>query len=143
MDLFSQYKVNGRVSPEDFRGAKEEVLLELKSLIDADILHISGQLLAAMAEHTISGVYADADWFRRATMAKRIKGQLSQRIQNELSRQRRESFRANHQGELETRIRSVIAALHIVLTPEQKNAVLLKARELQHEERSQTDDINL
>lgn len=56
-------------------------LVALKEKIDKDIALIDGQLMEARNKVRSSGEYADGDWYRRATIARRLKGQESQRIQ--------------------------------------------------------------
>ena len=65
-----------------------------------------------------------------AAFAKKIKGQLSQRIQNELASRRR----ARRDAVRDTFATRLLNAMDIVLSPEKKEAVLSKAEELKDEE---------
>lgn len=89
------YKETSRVDREDLEEAMEQELLDLKILVDEDIMHIGLQLDDAKTALVTTGEYADAQWYRDATAAKKIKGHLSQQIQNligAIKRRRKESL---------------------------------------------------
>lgn len=130
MDVLTRYKNGERLCPEDLSTLDEQDLLDLKTFVDEDILQISSQLLRAKQELAINGNYGDPNWFRRATFAKKSKGQLSQRIQNEISRQRRErtgKFSANWQDAM---IKALLEAMDELLLPAEKQEILSRARVL-------------
>jgi hypothetical protein len=56
-------------------------LLEQKNDLDAEIQMINNQIKEAKAKVWTHGEYADADWFRRAEYAKKVRGRYSQAIQ--------------------------------------------------------------
>lgn len=67
----------------------EERILNLKNEVDSRITEIADQLAEAKVVRITTGTYADPDWFRRATTAKKLLGQSSQKIQTEQARRRR------------------------------------------------------
>ncbi len=138
MNICSKYVDSRRISTTDIKIADSEELLELKSIIDGDILAINDQLGKARTERITNGTYADPDWYRRAMTAKGAKGQLSQRIQNELRLRRKENSQQRMISDSERKYTSLVQALHLVLTAEQVDEVVQKARELR---RSSNDAI--
>lgn len=130
MNIRDAYRDSNRVSRKDLAEAIEDDLLELKVLVDDEIGHIAEQLTEAKAKAASTGDYSDADWYRRATSAKRIKGRLSQRIQNELARRKRARIESNAHQQREGKLHFLLEAMNQVLTPEQKEKVLDLWREL-------------
>jgi predicted AAA+ superfamily ATPase len=70
--------------PPNWVELPDEVLLDLKLKIEHDLDHVKRQLDAAKAGVKTNGQYSNADWFARATAAKRGLGRESQAIQTEL-----------------------------------------------------------
>lgn len=131
MDLCAEYQGNGNVSKESLKAASEDELIDLKIEVDDDIIRITDQINAAKAEHIESGSYANADWYRRATTAKKIKGHLSQRIQIELARKKEERKKKDHERRDIDRAGYLLEAMKQVLTPEQYEKVIGVRKELQ------------
>ncbi len=112
----------GRLSRQQLEEMSDIELLDLKASIDYDIAGISSQLENARANVHSSGEYADSSWYARATMAKRLKGQASQTIQNELGRRRKEN------GPNQDFVNALLEAMDKLLTPEMKSEVIELAR---------------
>lgn len=117
MDI-NQIGRKGRVSRQQLEEMSEVELLDLKSSIDYDIVGISSQLENARANVHSSGEYADPNWYMRATIAKRLKGQASQAIQNELGRRRKAK------GPNQDFTNALLEAMDKLLTPEMKSEIL-------------------
>jgi hypothetical protein len=93
------YRQTGRIDPELVSTMKEADLLTLKTLVDSDLTRIKAQIDEAKGKAAEMGVYSDGAWFRKATSAIRIKGLLSQRIQTELGKRRKERKAPQPPGE--------------------------------------------
>jgi ubiquitin len=133
MNVLEEYAESGRVKPANLKEASTEELLELKQEVDTNIAAIGGELMEAKANATAHGEYSDPDWFRRATMAKKMKGQLSQRIQTALSKKKAEQKEKNRRENEQTFEKRLLKAMDMVLEPEVKEQVLEKARNLVEE----------
>ena len=132
MDALAKYKNGGRLNSSELSGLTEEGLLELKELIDEDLLRIGNQLLRAKQEVITNGMYADTDWYRKATFAKKIKGQLSQKIQNELRKRRRERGTSPQRfTDQDAFIRAILKVMDDILLPAEKKEILAKAKIIQ------------
>ena len=132
MDALAKYKNGERISSSELSGLTEEGLLELKELIDEDLLHIGNQLLQAKQEVVTNGVYSDTDWFRRATFAKKVKGQLSQKIQNEMRKRRKDRGEGSKNfSEQDAFIRALLRVMDDLLLPAEKKEILAKAKIMQ------------
>jgi len=105
-------------------------LIALKELVDEDITHIKNKLDVVKTELITKKIYANPDWYRRATAAKRIKGQLSQCLQNEIAQRKRERKARDRELNEKDRIGYLLEAMKQVLTPEQVEKVLDMWRQL-------------
>ncbi|OGY41886.1 MAG: hypothetical protein A2Y82_05540 [Candidatus Buchananbacteria bacterium RBG_13_36_9] len=131
MNICEEYLRHGKITNEVLKDATIEELTALKSLVNEDITSIKNQLDEAKAKLIANGEYADANWHQKANAAKRIKGQLSQRIQEELSRkkqirlaeERKQKDERRKQNEKD-QVGYLIEAIHRVLTPKQAEKVL-------------------
>lgn len=130
MDICSTYRAHKRIDKESLAQATEDELLALKELVDRDNGVIGDQLTAAKAAATSRGVYADSDWYRRINVAKRIKGLLSQHIQNELGRRKRVRREVGRQENDKNLFGSLLTAMRAVLPPEQVESVLVMWRQI-------------
>lgn len=81
--------------PKDLTGLSRERLMEWKLQVDDSISVIKNQIAEAKARAYDEGVYADRDWFSRATRALQHRKRDSQRIQFEFSRRKREDKRSD------------------------------------------------
>ncbi len=126
MDILQRYLSGQKVSIDQMRSASFDDILELKIQVDADIAGISIQLDRAKEDVRLHGTYSDPSWFNSATMAKKMKGVLSQTIQNVLGQRRRvedEERRKSFEGR-------VILAMREQLEPEVVSAILKRTKEL-------------
>jgi len=130
VNICSKYRREGRLSGEDLKAASYDELLDLKVLVDENTAQIREQLDSAKSDAAATGIYADRNWFRSATAAMRIKGQLGQRIQNEI-RRKKQLEKEERQMEQHDREWLLMRAMDEVLTSEQKQRVVLKVAELQ------------
>lgn len=86
-----------RLHYQEYRPAEMSVaeLEQLEWGLSAELSAIKAELDGAKAERVQTGRYADADWFRRATEAQRIKGlqvQYVARLRAARARQERATF---------------------------------------------------
>lgn len=133
MNVLEEYAKNGRVKSACFKEASREELLELKQEVDMDIAVIGGELRKAKANAAAYREYSDPDWFHRATIAKKMKGQLSQKICAALGKKRDEKKKRNRQEDEQSFKKRLLKAMDIVLEPEVKEQVLEQARDLLQE----------
>ena len=132
MDVLAKYKNGERINSSELSGLTEAELLELKAHIDEDLFFIGDQLFQAKQKVVTSGEYADASWYRRATFAKRIKGQLSQKVQNELGKRRRERRDAPVRlSEHEAFIKALLKVMDDFVLPVEKTEIIAKAKVVQ------------
>jgi ketol-acid reductoisomerase len=138
MKILDLYRDNQFPNKDDFANATIEELFELKEIAQRDFVKIEDQLRKAKANTANNEELINTNWYRKATSAKRIKGLLIQRIQNQFSQrnrtkkeQNRESMRINRekniQYHLETdgsKLRSLIATMKKVLSPDLFESVL-------------------
>ncbi len=129
MDLLLRYANRERLRRSDLQNADVGQLQELKNEVDADTAIIDSQLDLAANKLRETGKYQDADWFTKAKLAKRLKGQLSQMIQTELGRRKKIQKDANRK--MAGRLDALLEAMKLVLTDEQRAQVLDKAKELE------------
>ena len=124
MALVDEYRKQRRALCSQLDGAEYDELVDLKLVVDQEILSISDDLAKAKTKLIQDGAWSDPDWFRRATMAKRIKGQLSQRIQLLMSRKKKIIKEQNRAKDESNQVRLLFDAMNTVLTPEQKKQVV-------------------
>ena len=124
MNIYDKYRARKRITGNMLTKATTEDLVTLKELVDREIGAINDQLIGVKNQVKINGIYADPDWYRRVNSAKRFKGQLSQRIQNELGRRKRDQKRINQQKNGKSQFKSLLEAMKLVLTEEQVESVL-------------------
>jgi len=126
MTVLEEYIDTKRVKSANFKEASSDELLELKGKVDIDIAAIRMELETAKTNLETFGEHYDTDWFHRATIAKKIKGQLSQRIQAALGRkksERKEKHRENFAEKL-------LEAMDSLIEPEAKREIVYLARDL-------------
>jgi hypothetical protein len=123
MDVRKFHRQRRRLTREQLEEMTEGDLLELKSLYDADSAVLGGQLDAAKGKAMAEGHYSDSDWYSRATLAKRIVGQASQTIQNELGRRKRN--KGNLREEFSN---ALLEAMDTLLAPEVKIQIVELAK---------------
>jgi hypothetical protein len=127
MSIVNLYRETGSATIDQLEEAEYMELLDLKTVVDDDIGHIAAQLSQARADRLTNGEYADPQWYHRATTAKRIKGQLSQRIQNEIRRRKMDRPTPPAKG---GGLKALLRAIDLVLDPEQKRLVIAKWKEM-------------
>ncbi len=118
------YRETGRIDPELVSTMKEADLLTLKTLVDTDITRIKAQIDEAKGKAAEMGVYSDGAWFRKATSAVRIKWLLSQRIQTELGKRRKERKAHNRQENDRRTVGLLLRAIDEALPEEWRRKVL-------------------
>jgi len=74
---------------ENYRNYTDEQLQDTQVILLEDMASIRYQLEAAKSNAAMDGEYADADWFRKATYALRMKGAQQQAISIEVGRRKR------------------------------------------------------
>jgi len=74
---------------ENYRNYTDEQLQDTQVILLEDMASIRYQLEAAKSNAATDGEYADADWFRKATYALRMKGAQQQAISIEVGRRKR------------------------------------------------------
>lgn len=132
MNALVKYQQDGRLDSAKLSTLTEEQLLELKILVDKDILRIGNQLLAAKQRMTTTGMHDSTEWFLKATFAKRIKGQQSQQIQYELSKHRRKWRESPERfSEKDAFIKALLEAMDELLLPAEKKQIIAKAKIIQ------------
>ena len=72
----------------DLSDKSVEDLLELKLELETDLDSIRAQIDAARSKAAATGVYADADWWRKVNWAKKLKGRMCQKLQLEIRKRR-------------------------------------------------------
>lgn len=137
MNICDEYRNKIKITNEMLIEATEEELIALLELVNEDTTSITIQIETAKAELKTSGVYADPEWYQKATAARKIKGQLSQRIQHEITRKKkarkeknREQYQQDRVKYQEDKVGSLLRAMDQVLTLEQKQQVLDVWRQL-------------
>ncbi|MBN1326244.1 hypothetical protein JW977_04700 [Candidatus Falkowbacteria bacterium] len=130
MSICDDYRNKMKINDEMISNAADEELTTLLENVNEDIAIITIQLDKAKVDLKVTGLRADPEWFQKASAAKKIKGQLSQRIQNELSRRKKVRREKNRQQSEKEGVRSLLRAINLVLTPEQKKKVLDMWRQL-------------
>ncbi len=129
MSLQTKYLAN-ELKAKDMISVQDSELLDLKIVIDNDIAYISATITEAKAKTISEGEYSDREWFRRATIAKKIKGGQSQMIQNELRKRRIARAEINRKSIGKPSCRHFLKAMELLLKPDEVTAVLAKAEEL-------------
>ena len=130
MSICDDYRNKLKITPKMLKDALDDELITLKELVCEDITMISIQLDKAKAEFKTDGIPSNNAWFQNASAAKKIKGQLNLKIQNELGRRKKiqkEKNREQHEKDL---VNSLLKAINLALTPEQKERVLETWRQL-------------
>jgi len=133
MKVLDTYLKHKSIARDDLAKASESELLELKDLAQKDIIRIDKQLLNAIEAETRNGKNHDDDWRNKATLAKRFKGLLINRINHELGRQRRAAIEQYRSGKDESAIHSLVVAMRAILTREQVKEVLTMWRKTRPE----------
>ena len=126
MNILEKYNVKMQISQGDLRAATDDELLGLKVIVDTEIAKIGSQLSLAKSKAR-KGEYSDSAWFNRAKMAKKLLGQLSQRIQNELARRRAER-RKNH--EYRRKYETLLRAINETIAVDQREKLFEEWRRL-------------
>ena len=132
--ILERYRANHPINQSHLILLNVDELLLLKEVVDTDLAQINSHLDAAKGRAAAGGQYADPAWFAKATHARRMKGRLSQSIQSQLGKKRRERQQAADREQEEERPsfhKRLIQAMKLVLTPEQREAVFEKARSLE------------
>jgi hypothetical protein len=109
-------------------------LVELKDRLGESLVSIGLQLDKAKADVHVLGEYADPDWYRRATAAKKITGFQIQLVDRELARRRQQAKAARPFGEY------FIEAARAVLTDDALESVFGYAKVLMEEAGAETAD---
>lgn len=130
MSVIDRYEEGERISLAELRSSSDQELRDLLVVVNGTICHIENQLSLARAHFQETGEYADPGWYSRASAARRIKGQLCQAIQAELGKRSTERKATNQRNSERTQVRSLVEAMDLVLTAEQKDLVLRTARGL-------------
>jgi hypothetical protein len=129
MNIIEKYQQKGRLYPPDLLNASIDDLLQVKLLVDGDSSNIEAQLVEARGNaFRDRNQYADPEWYKNATIAKKAKGRLSQMIQLEIGRKRREAYAKKVQEDSELFKRKLLRAMDALLTPELKQKVIELAR---------------
>ncbi|OGY41116.1 MAG: hypothetical protein A2Y67_00700 [Candidatus Buchananbacteria bacterium RBG_13_39_9] len=143
MKICDEYRNKVRITSDMIQAATDDELIELKELVNEDITSIAIQLDDAKTKLSTQGIYSDPEWYHKAFAAKKIKGQLNLKIQNEMSRRRKA-----HAGEVrrqreeekilkkegKDRLAYLIEAMKQVLTTGQFEEVMEVWKELRHED---------
>jgi hypothetical protein len=74
---------------ENYRNYTDEQLQDTQVILLEDMASIRYQLESAKSAAALENEYADADWFRKATYALRMKGAQQQAISIEVGRRKR------------------------------------------------------
>ena len=74
----------------DLSQMERRELLDLKSDVDESMSLIKVQLLEAKSMAASEGIYADPDWYKRASIALSARRRVSQNIQTELGERKTE-----------------------------------------------------
>lgn len=74
---------------ENYRDYTDEQLQELQVTLLEDMASIRYQLEEAKSKAATGGDYSDADWFRKASYALRMKGAQQQAVSIEVGRRKR------------------------------------------------------
>lgn len=128
MNLKSKYSSREKITSNDLKDASREDLLDLLRLVDGDISRITTQINEAKGNAHFNKEYAEPNWFRNASDAKRIKGGLSQLIAFELGRRKRtEKLQTGKINGVS--VGSLIRALDIILDSDLKEKIFQRARE--------------
>jgi hypothetical protein len=125
MNVRQIYHKRIKLTQELLGSMAEEELLDLKSFYDSDSSKYGVELDMAMGKAKQSGEHADAEWFAKTKFAKRVVGQLSQRIQIELSRRKRE--RTSESADSLSAInftKELLNAMTMLLDPEVKEQIV-------------------
>ena len=132
MNLVASYEKGDRIKLEDLHSAEAQELCDLLQAVNDDNTHIDAQLLSARAEARANGNYADPKWFSNATIARKIKGRLTQLIQTEINRRNKErkEINAHKHNHLKLKIDSILEAMSLILSRDKKYKILRKAKEL-------------
>jgi len=132
MNVFAKYQNGKSINSAELSGLTEEELLRLKELVDEDLLHIGDQLLQVRQKAATTQTYADPDWYRRIIFAKKIKGGLSQKIQNELRKRRKaRAEQPERPSEQDAFIKGLLRAMDDVLSPAEKQEIIRRAHIIQ------------
>jgi len=118
---------------EDLGKLSDEELSTLKDSVDNDIARIGSQISNAKAQFQATGTYSNPVWFQKAATAKKIRGRLSQKIQVEQGKRREERKKINREIFAKDIVGSLFEAMNLVLTPNQREMVIAKFRELRGE----------
>jgi hypothetical protein len=95
-------------------GMSREELLACKATLEDEMASIRNQLDHARVQRQLTGQYADADWYRRASAALRLKGRDAQRIQIRLAALRAERA-AEHERKNEGELVAFVRAAKLLL----------------------------
>lgn len=132
-EIFNQYRLKGNVSPDTLKGGSYDDLMALKNLVESDVTRIANQLSEAKANLIINGERADPGWFHRANSAKRLKGRLCQRIQQELSLKKQKNKEEKTKRLANNAFRAILIAMDRILDLETKEKVLAEWRNIYSE----------
>ncbi len=130
-NLIKKYQRKQRINFADLRKATPEELGELQMLVNTDIAIIGSQLLEAKALVHTKKEYSDPEWFAKATRAKKFKGQLSQGIQMELGRRKKENQQKNNLEQQTSFANCLLKAMDDFLSPEVKSTIIEKAQKIE------------
>ena len=130
MSICQRYKNGSRISPAEITAANDDELLELKLLVDTNTDRIGHELDLAKAEANAGGEFADPLWFAKTKGAKRVMGRISQAIQIELGKRRKEKIRLANEDPDRIWMRCLGRAMEEVLSTDQRAKVLARAQEI-------------
>lgn len=108
-----------------------EELLELKIRSDEKMALVKTQIEAARAEASVSGTYADNDWWIRANGLCRMLASLSQRIQLELRKRKQLRSAAQKQADDTEFLAALKQAMRQHLADEKYRQIIEAATEIQ------------
>lgn len=129
--LQKYYKTFGQIVQKDLVDAPGEELVELKAVLQREKSRITSQLDNATMGRDQTN--RSTRWFKSAREAKRMKGSLMQLIQAEETRRKGQRRKASFDGVGDFQ-HCLLVAIREVLTPDQRELVIKRAKELQADE---------
>ena len=128
-NILIKYQQGDKITPEDLKNSKTEDMDQLLNLVHTDLASITSRIAEANARRLI-GQYSDPAWYSKITFSKRIKGQLSQILQKELSTKKKKEKKDAHELHEKTLLESLLIVMDSLLSPNMKKELMDRAMNL-------------